>query len=164
MFIMERMRIRPRYTFTVPLDKETVLNKLREAINNPNARIKGKFVKPLVVISIPEEDRHFWSPELSLDLEEKEDGTEIRCILGPHSSIWTMFATFYGFAILVGVAGLVWGFSQLTLGMSAYGFWLVPLSVVLIAGAYAIALTGQRLAYDQMLLLRSFIKETLKKS
>lgn len=161
---MERIRIRPRYNFTVPLKKEEVLAKLRDAIGNSQDRLKGKFVKPLVVISLPDEEKHFWSPELSLDLEEKEDGTEIRCILGPHSSIWTMFATFYGFAILVGVAGLVWGFSQLTLGMSAYGFWLVPLSVVLIAGAYAIALTGQRLAYDQMLLLRSFIKETLKKS
>lgn len=160
---MERIRIRPRYNFTVPLDKKTVLEKLRAAIGDPGARVKGKFVKPLVVVSVLDEDRHFWSPELSLDLEKKEGGTEVRCLLGPHSSIWTMFATFYAFAVLVGVAGLVWGFSQMAAGMSAYGFWLVPVSILLIAGAYGIALTGQRLAYDQMLHLRSFIKESLKK-
>ena len=159
---MEKIRIRPRYNFTVPLNKQRVIQKLRDAIENPEARIKGKFVKPLVVVSILDEDRHFWSPELSLDLEEKEGGTEIRCILGPRSSLWTLFATFYGFAVLIGVAGLVLGFSQLTLGMKAYGFWLVPISIVLIAGAYAVALTGQKLSYEQMLVLRSFIKETLK--
>jgi len=161
---MEKIRIRPRYNFTVPLNKQLVIQKLRDAIGNPKARIKGKFVKPLVVVSVLDEDRHFWSPELSLDLEENEEGTEIRCILGPRSSLWTLFATFYGFAILIGVAGLVLGSSQLTLGMDAYGFWLVPLSIILIASAYTVALTGQKLAYDQMLLLRSFIKETLKKA
>ncbi len=161
---MERIRIRPRYNFTVPLDKESVLNKLRDAIGNPDAHIEGKFVKPLVVISIPEEDRHFWSPELSLDIEKKEEGTEIRCVLGPRPALWTMFTAFYSFAVLIGVAGLVLGFSQLTLGMNAYGFWFVPLSIILIVSAYVIALTGQKLAYDQMLLLRSFIKNSLKKN
>lgn len=124
--------------------------------------LEGKFVKPLVVISVCEQNSHFWSPELSLDIEEKENGTEIRCTLGPRSSLWTMFATFYGFSILVGMAGLVLGFSQLTLGMNTWGFWLVPVSIVLLASAYGIALTGQKLSYDQMLELRNFIKATLK--
>lgn len=159
---MNKVRIRPRYTFTVPLKKEVVLNKLRQALSNIPKGIEGKFVKPLVVISISEENRNFWSPELSLDLEEKNESTEIRCTLGPRSSLWTLFATFYGFSILVGVAGLVLGFSQLTLGMDTYGFWLVLVSILLVASAYGIALTGQKLSYDQMLELRSFIKNTLK--
>jgi hypothetical protein len=73
-----------------------------------------------------------------------------------------MFATFYGFSVLVGVAGLILGFSQLSLGMNTYGFWLVPVSILLLASAYGIALTGQKLAYEQMLKLRSFIKKALK--
>lgn len=159
---MNKVRIRPRYTFTVPIKKEEVLSKLRQSLRNMPSGLEGKFVKPLVVISISEENRHFWSPELSLDIEGKEEETEVRCTLGPRSSLWTMFATFYGFSILVGIAGLVLGFSQLTLGMNAYGFWLVPVSILLLASAYAIALTGQKLAYDQMLELRSFIKSSLK--
>ncbi len=161
---MNKIRIRPRYTFTVPIKKEEVLAKLRESLNNMPSGIDGKFVKPLVVLSIDEKHRHFWSPELSLDIERKEESTEIRCTLGPRSSLWTMFATFYGFSVLVGIAGLVLGFSQLTLGMNAYGFWLIPVSIILIGSAYGIALAGQRLSYDQMLKLRSFIKETLKSS
>lgn len=159
---MDRIRIRPRYTFSTLLKKDEVLAKLREGLGKGSSKLEGKFVKPLVVISLPEEKRHFWSPELSLDVEEKNGETEIRCTLGPRSSIWTMFATFYGFSVLVGIAGLVLGFSQLTLGMDTYGFWLVPVSILLLVSAYGIALTGQRLAYDQMLELRSFIKGTLK--
>jgi len=159
---MDKIQIRPRYTFSVPLKKEEVLTKLRDALKNEPPGLTGKFVKPLVVISIEEKDRHFWSPELSLDVEEKGDETEIRCTLGPRSALWTMFATFYGFSVLIGVAGLVLGFSQLTLGMKTYGFWFVPVSIILIASAYGIALTGQKLAYEQMLHLRSFIKKTLK--
>ncbi len=159
---MDRIRIRPRYTFSTQLKKAEVLDKLRKGLDKNSSELDGKFVKPLVVISFPEEKRHFWSPELSLDVEEKEGETEIRCTLGPRSSIWTMFATFYGFSILVGFAGLVLGFSQLTLSMETYGFWLVPLSILLLVSAYGIALTGQRLAYDQMLELHSFIKKTLK--
>ena len=159
---MNKIRIRPRYTFSVPIKKEEVLTKLRDALNNEPPGLTGKFVKPLVVISIDEKHQHFWSPELSLDIENKNEETEIRCTLGPRSSLWTMFATFYGFSVLIGIAGLVLGFSQLTLGMNTYGFWLVPVSIILIGSAYGIALTGQRLSYDQMLKLRSFIKETLK--
>ncbi|MEM7008035.1 MAG: hypothetical protein AAF462_02775 [Thermodesulfobacteriota bacterium] len=158
---MRKIRIRPRYTFTTNLSKSQVLSKLREGLDNTNA-LRGKFVKPLVVISLIEENQHFWSPELSLDLEEKKGVTEIRCTLGPRPSIWTMFATFYGFSILVGVAGLVLGFSQLSLGMNTTGFWLVPASIILITVAYIIAIIGQRMAYDQMLELRSFIKAVLK--
>ncbi len=159
---MKRIRIRPRYTFSTALEKQEVLAKLKESLTKDPSGLTGKFVKPLVVISVAEEDRHFWSPELSLDVEDKAGETEIRCTLGPRSSVWTMFATFYGFSVLVGIAGLVLGFSQLKLGMNTYGFWLVPVSIVLLAIAYGIALSGQRLAYDQMLELRSFIKKTLK--
>jgi len=88
----------------VPLTKQNVLKKLRDALKNMPSGLEGKFVKPLVVISVCEQNSHFWSPELSLDIEEKENGTEIRCTLGPRSSLWTMFATFYGFSILVGMA------------------------------------------------------------
>lgn len=160
--MMKKIQIRPRYTFRVPIKKNEVLTKLKQALKTRTGELNGKFVKPLVVISIPEEESNFWSPELSLDLEEMNNGTEIRCTLGPRSSLWTLFATFYGFSVLLGIAGLVLGFSQLTLGMTTYGFWLVPVSIILIASAYGIALIGQRLSYDQMLLLLSFIRETLK--
>jgi len=88
---MNKVQIRPRYTFSVPLNKKEVLVKLRHALDKHAPDLNGKFVKPLVVISIGEKNCNFWSPELSLDVEEKEDETEIRCTLGPRSALWTMF-------------------------------------------------------------------------
>lgn len=159
---MKRARLRPRYSFTVPLRKEVVINKLKRAIETGEPGIEGKFVKPLVIISVKEEDRHFWSPELSLDVEAEGETTEVRCVLGPRSSLWTMFASFYAFSVLVGISGLVLGISQMGLGMRPWGLWFLPASAVLLASAYGIALTGQKVAYDQMTRLRSFVEDIFR--
>ena len=158
---MNKIEIRPRFTLSVPYGKQEVIRRLKNGLHEQGSECRGNFVKPVVVIGVREEDRHFWSPELGLEFEEENGKTVIRCVLGPRSVVWTMFATFYGFAVLVGVAGLILGLCQWYLGMNAYGFWLVPVSVVLLAAAYGIALTGQKLAYDQMVMLQSCLEQAI---
>lgn len=158
---MDKVEIRPRFNLSVPYSKKEIISRLRAEVQNPDSACKGNFVKPVAVLSVRDEDVHFWSPELGLEFEEEEAGTLVRCVLGPRSVVWTMFAAFYGFAVLLGVAGLVLGICQWFLDMSAWGFWLVPVSVVLLAAAYVIALTGQKLAYDQMVILRRCLDNAL---
>ncbi len=159
---MNKVEIRPRFTLSVPFEKQEAIRRIRNELQKPGSECKGNFVKPVVVLGVKDEDLHFWSPELGLEFEEEEKDTLIRCVLGPRSVVWTMFAAFYAFAVLVGVAGLILGLCQWFLGMNAYGFWLVPVSVVLLAAAYGIALTGQKLAYDQMVILRRSLDNALK--
>ncbi len=158
---MNKVEIRPRFTLSVPYGKKEIISRLRAEVQKPDSGCKGNFVKPVAVLSVNDEDVHFWSPELGLEFEEEEEQTLVRCVLGPKSVVWTMFAAFYGFAVLIGVAGLVLGLCQWFLTMNAWGFWLVPLSITLLAGAYGIALTGQKLAYDQMVLLRRRLDKAL---
>ncbi len=107
--------------------------------------------------------QHFWSPELSIEIEESEEKSVLHCILGPRSGIWTLFATFYGLSVFAGLIGLVSGFSQWSIGSYPYGFWLVPGSIVLIALAYLIAITGQKLSYNEMLFLRRKLENAIYK-
>jgi hypothetical protein len=158
---MNKVEIRPRFNLSVPFSKKEVISRLRAEVQHPDSACKGNFVKPVAVLSVRDDDIHFWSPELGLEFEEGEKETQIMCVLGPRSVVWTMFAAFYGFAILVGVAGLVLGLSQWYLKMSAWGFLLIPASVILLAAAYGIALTGQKLAYDQMVVLRRCLDNAL---
>lgn len=159
---MNKVEIRPRFTLSVPYGKQEVIRRLKNELLDPGSECRGNFVKPVVVIGVRDEDQHFWSPELGLEFEEGEGETVIRCVLGPRSVVWTMFAAFYGFAVLLGVAGLILGLCQWYLGMNAFGFWFVPVSVVLLAAAYGIALTGQKLAYDQMVMLRSCLDHAIE--
>lgn len=159
---MNKVEIRPRFTLTVPFGKQEAIKRLKSELQKPDPECRGNFVKPVVVLGVNDEDMHFWSPELGLEFEEEENETVIRCVLGPRSVVWTMFAAFYGFAVLLGVAGLTLGLCQWYLGMNAYGFWFVPASVILLAAAYGIALTGQKLAYDQMVVLRRSLDNALR--
>lgn len=158
---MNKVEIRPRFNLSVPYSKKEIIGKLRAEVQKPDAACKGNFVKPVAVLSVRDDNTHFWSPELGLEFDEEGAETTVRCVLGPRSVVWTMFAAFYGFAVLLGVAGLVLGLCQWFLGMSAWGFWLVPVAVVLLAAAYVIALTGQKLAYDQMVTLRRCLDKAL---
>ena len=105
--------------------------------------------------------QHFWSPELSIEIEESEENSVLHCILGPRSAIWTLFATLYGLSLFAGLIGIVLGLSQWSIGNYPYGFWLVPASVILIALAYLIAITGQKLSYNEMLFLRSKLERAI---
>ncbi|MEQ9618487.1 MAG: hypothetical protein RIG61_04870 [Deltaproteobacteria bacterium] len=158
---MNKVEIRPRFTLSVPYGKQEAIRRLKNELQEPDSECRGKFVKPVVVIGVRKEDLHFWSPELGLEFEEEDGDTVIRCVLGPRPVVWTMFAAFYGLAVLLGLAGLILGLCQWYLGMNAYGFWLVPASVVLLAAAYGLALAGQKLAYDQMVMLRSCLEHAV---
>lgn len=45
--------------------------------------IVGRINHTHIAVRIPEDKRHFWSPQLSVNLEETEEGTEIRGLYGP---------------------------------------------------------------------------------
>lgn len=160
---MNRVEIRPRFDLRVNLSTDEVLRRIREELSKPGAECTGKIITPHAVLQMHDEKQHFWSPQLTVEVEEtdKESCSLLRCIIGPMPSVWTMFASFYALSVFAGLVGLVWGGSQLSLGMSAHGLWLVPVSVIMILVAYIIALTGQKLGYDQMVLLKKFLVRSL---
>ena len=151
---MKKIQIRPRFKIESTLDLNQIVKKITEEIESCNGRCQINLVRNHIIFKIPEEMQHFWSPELSIEIEEHEGTSVLRCILGPRSSLWTLFATFYGVSAFTGIIGLVLGFSQWSIGNYPSGFWLVPLSLLLIAIAYLVAITGQKLSYNEMLFLK----------
>lgn len=57
--------------------------------------------------------------------------------------------------------GLLIGYVQWSLGASLTGLWLVPLSLVVIAGLHAASLVGQGLSRHQMIELREQLDQIL---
>lgn len=160
---MNRVEIRPRFDLRVDLSPDEVLRRIREELSKPGAECTGKILTPHAVLQMHDEKKHYWSPQLTVEVEDSDEGNSslLRCIIGPMPSVWTMFASFYALSVFAGLVGLVWGGSQWSLGMSPQGLWLVPLSVIMILVAYLIALTGQKLGYDQMVLLKKFLVRSL---
>ncbi len=160
---MNKIEIRPRFNIESTLNLNEIVGRITQEVEKCNGKCKINLVKNHIIFKIPEEMQHFWSPELSIEIEESNDRSLLRCILGPKPSIWTMYVAFYAVSIFIGLVGLVLGLAQWAIGMDPVGLWLLPLSLILTLFAYIIAFTGQKLSYNEMVFLRTKLDHALNK-
>lgn len=158
---MSAIEIRPRFKEVVPIRTEDVLERLNQALNDPETKITGSIFDHHVRLKIPIEDQHYWSPQLSLTLEEDGDSTLMRGLFGPRSSVWLMFVFFYSTIGAICLFVSITGFSQLSLGIPAPVLWVLPIGAVLALSLYLMAKAGERLGKDEMRLLKNFLDSAL---
>ena len=158
---MNKIQIRPRFNIEIDLTQTEIVGQILKEVDKSNGNCFSKIRNNHIVLMVPEEKQHFWSPELSIEIDKDGEKSFLRCILGPKSTVWTLFVTFYGLSVFIGLIGLVLGLSQWSIGMKPLGLWLVPLSFLLILTAYFIALMGQKLAYKEMLYLRDVLNSAI---
>ncbi len=159
---MVSIHLRPRFRAQTPLSLAELTSRLRTELEKQDSLFDGKVLKEFAVLRILAKDQHYWSPELSLQLEQQQQGTLVRGLFGPHPAVWTMFAGFYTFTIFLSLIALLYGLSQWSLDMEPYGLWLLPVPLVLLLSAFAVALVGQRLGHEQMQALRDFVDQILE--
>ena len=160
---MNRIEIRPRFEIKVDIPPEEVLKRIGNELDGPGANCCGKILEPHAVLQIHEHQQHYWSPQLTVEVERcgNENGSILRCIMGPMPAVWTMFASFYALSVFIGLVGVVLGGAQWSLDMRPYALWLIPVSVIMIVCAYLIALAGQKLGFEQMIQLHNFLDRSI---
>ncbi|MBO6516154.1 MAG: hypothetical protein JJ975_06360 [Bacteroidia bacterium] len=157
----EILEIRPRFRKLSPEQMDWLLARLQELINEETDQIKGEIVGHHATIRIPEEQRHFWSPQLSLNFEQRQDGTQIRGLYGPRPDVWLMFMFVYfllGFAALV---LLIVGLSRYNLGLSSYFLWIVPFILGGIVTLWLGGKAGKKIGHSQIYQIHNLIKPNL---
>lgn len=159
---MSSFRIRPRFEQTVPYAAREVEQRVLDALKAPSPLCSGLVIPDYIVLKIPLEDRHFWSPQLSLQLEEEEDGrgTLIRGLYGPNPTVWAFFTYGYGALAILGTFIGIIGLSELTLGKSGQILWVLALLAAMALGLYFIAQTGQKIGAQQTYQLHHFYEQT----
>jgi len=147
---MTRRRIRP--TFAIPLIPEPneAMSILRERLQGTDyqecTRSKGR----CAYFFVDEDERKFWSPHLSVQVEPDGEGSLLRGQFGPHPELWTLYMFLYTGVGFLATIGLMLGFFQLQSGMTPWGFWGLAIGVPGIIILYAISATGQKLSAHQM--------------
>ncbi len=154
--------LRPRIKIISKLPKEEIIKRIRENVQDPNTEFTGWAKEGYALISPPENEKRIWTPQLNLQIDEIEDGTEVRGVIGPSSNVWTAFAFAFSLLGFVAFVSLFWGLSRLSLDYSADILWLVPISLLLIVGVYMVARIGQQLSSNQVKQLKKFIESTLE--
>ena len=121
----------------------------------------GECLPNYIVLKVPQEDQHYWSPQLSLMLEPMEKGTIIRGLYGPKPSIWTMFI--FAYAVL-GVGAMfvgIIGFARLNLNMPAPILWLLLVIAILALLVYLTAQVGQKKGAEQTFRIHHFYEKVV---
>ena len=158
---MSSFRIRPRFRQHVKDSFDDIKGRMKKGIEKNNNPYAVTYLPNQITLRILPEDRHFWSPQLNITLEEKDDGTLIRGLYGPNPSIWAMFFFAYSaLGVIILFAGMV-VLSQVSLGMEAPLWWVIPVCAALIIIVYLIAQTGQKIGAREMFDLHHFYESIL---
>ena len=145
--------------------QQELLEKFRKNLEDDNCKYCSKIVDGHIVIDVPIEENHFWSPQLNIEIEKgEEDKTIVKGLFGPKPQVWTLFM-FFHFAVAVAfIAFSVMAYVQWTL-KSDYIFALtmvISLQILWII-MYFLGRIGKKTGYKQMNELHEFMMSTLGK-
>ncbi len=116
-----------------------------------------------VVLTVPADAQHFWSPWLTVELSARDDATHLHGKFSPHPSVWTGFVFGYlALGIVCAVALVIAGSSALLLdGGQSWALGVAGGAALVMAGMWWASQIGQRLAHAQMETLRAELERGL---
>jgi hypothetical protein len=154
--------LRPRIKIISELNKDEIIGRIKQKIEDPNAQCTGWAKEGYALICAPENEKHLWTPQLNLQIDETTKGTEIRGVIGPSANVWTAFAFTFSILGFIAFVALFWGLTQMSLDHPTNILWAVPITLLLILGVYILARVGQRLSKDEVYQLKKFVESTLQ--
>ncbi len=157
---MTSFLIRPRFNKKISTTVEELKQEIKTELEMTNECI-GSFSNNMVIIKVPLQEQHYWSPQLSLTLDEKEGYTEIRGLYGPNPSIWVMFAFGYGALSVIALFHLIIGLSLWQMGKGSFVLTLLVVEVSLAALLYIAAQMGQKKGANQLYRLHFFFERVI---
>lgn len=156
------MEIRPRWSRDLTIEKETIMTQFKTNLESDEELVASTW-EHHIILKIPHEKQHFWSPQMTVSFEQLEDDTttRVRGLCGPRPTVWMMFVFFYFLLGFIGTMVMIMGFSQMNLGLSAGILWLLPAIGFLLLMVYLTARAGQKMAKDEMEILYGFCRKII---
>ena len=157
------MRIRPRFKDELPYSLEAFKSLLQDGLND-SEELTGLVSDNYCVLQIRPEERHYWSPQLTLSLDEPSEGAPllVRGLYGPKPSVWAVFFMSYAALAVIGLFVGVFGLSRLMLDKSAAILWALPAMAIIALVLYLVAQAGQKVGAEQMFRIHHFYEALVK--
>ncbi|CAA0218444.1 GTP-binding protein [Tenacibaculum maritimum] len=101
--------LRPRFSLELKENQQKLIEKFKKKLEESIYKSCSKVIDEHIVIDIPKEENHFWSPQLHLEVEERGEEVTLKGLFGPKPQVWTLFmfihfiiaTAFISFAIMV---------------------------------------------------------------
>ena len=153
--------LRPRFQDTFSECAGDLLRRIEGAARDP---FIVKRLDDHLFIKFNEKQRHFWSPQLQLEILDEAGGScRVHGLYGPNPTLWTFFMFLhFGVATLFVILG-IWAYSSASLGRP-YGLLIGGMAamVVLWFVFYAFGRAGRAKGKPQMHELYAFYQEALR--
>ena len=157
--------LRPRFRIDLEESEENLIERFKDNLNDGECKYCSKIVDQHIVIDVPFDEDHFWSPQLNIEVVKGESTESIvKGLFGPKPQVWTLFM-FLHFA--VGITFLVfltllyvrWSFESSMVFPTIMVIVLPIIWVIL----YIFGRWGRRRGKEQMEELHDFMIGTLEK-
>lgn len=160
---LNRILLKPRFKYRFNESETEIMDQFRNNLQRADCVFLSRFVDHHIVIDVPENEEHFWSPQLHVEIEKEGDLTVVKGILGPRPKIWTFFM-FLHFAVAVAFfVFFVIFYSKWSLDQDYELYMILCLSMPVVwVALYFVGQLGKKFGYKQMLALHGVLSEALK--
>lgn len=140
------------------------MERLSTMLKNPPKELRGNIIDNHIILDIADEEFHYWSPQLNFRVEQDEldpNQSVVSGLIGPRPAVWTLFMFIY---FLIGIIGFVistFGVSKMMLGEYSNLILAFPIAILFMLTAYRVGKYGEKLAEDQIEILKQFVREAL---
>ncbi|WP_456377922.1 GTP-binding protein [Lutibacter sp.] len=157
--------LRPRFKMSFNESQQDLIAKFRKNLEDGNCKYCSKIIDEHIIIEVPVEENHFWSPQLNIEVVKVDKNKAIvKGLFGPKPQVWTLFM-FFHFAMAVAFIGFsVMAYVQWTLKSDYSRALMVVISLpILWICMYFLGRVGKSKGHKQMNELHEFMMETLDK-
>lgn len=159
------IHLRPRFKMDFDESQQEIISKFKHNLKDGDCKYCSTIVDGHIIIDVPVEENHFWSPQLNIEVEKNDNNeTVVKGLFGPKPQVWTMFM-FFHFAVAVGFIGFsVMAYVQWSL-KTDYSFALIMVIGLPILWfiMYFLGRIGKKTGHKQMDELYKFMMKTLDK-
>ena len=159
------IHLRPRFKMEFEENEEQLIEKFKDNLNNEECKYCSKIVDGHIVIDVPKEENHFWSPQLNIEVEKIDDEKSIvKGLFGPKPTVWTLFM-FIHFGVGVAFIGfsIMWYVKYMIKEDTTFAMVMVIALPVFWFILYFIGRIGKKTGHKQMDELHKFMMKTLDK-
>ena len=148
---MQLPPMRPTFEIEFPVDQDEAIDRLALLMDNEDFPVTGRIAGTHLMLVIPPNQRHFWSPWLNIEVHEQSTTHAlIQGRFSPNPSVWTGFMLAYiSLATLIFFASM-FGVAQWMMNKPPSTLKLIPIFVAIAGLMYWASLMGQKIAQTQM--------------
>jgi Na+/melibiose symporter-like transporter len=162
---INRVLLKPRFKMERQESPDVIIDKFKDEFATGTCAYCSKIIDHHIVIDVPKEEDHFWSPQLHIEVEKNEENkTIVKGLFGPKPQVWTLFmfihfAVAVAFMVFLVIAYTRWNLKRdysfaLTMSIALPIFWVI---------LYFLGQLGKKKGYRQMLELDDFLTKVLEK-